>query len=61
MRYRPIIFGPLRRAAEDVELDGVRIPAGALVAVNTAAANRDPRFTTRRTGSTSRGTVRRPS
>ncbi|OBH77514.1 cytochrome [Mycobacterium scrofulaceum] len=41
MRYRPIIFGTLRRAAEDVELAGVRIPAGTLVAVNTAAANRD--------------------
>ncbi|OBA57522.1 cytochrome [Mycobacterium sp. 1100029.7] len=42
MRYRPIIFGTLRRAADDVELAGVRIPAGTLVAVNTAAANRDP-------------------
>jgi cytochrome P450 len=42
MRYRPIIFGTLRRAAEDVELAGVRIPAGTLVAVNTATANRDP-------------------
>ncbi|BBY24858.1 cytochrome P450 [Mycobacterium stomatepiae] len=42
MRYRPIIFGTLRRAAEDVELAGVRIPADTLVAVNTAAANRDP-------------------
>jgi cytochrome P450 len=41
MRYRPIIFGALRRADEDVELAGVRIPAGALVAVNTATANRD--------------------
>jgi cytochrome P450 len=42
MRYRPIIFGTLRRAAEDVELAGVRIPAGTLVAANTATANRDP-------------------
>lgn len=41
MRYRPIIFGTLRRAADDVELAGVRIPAGTLVAVNTATANRD--------------------
>jgi cytochrome P450 len=41
MRYRPIIFVTLRRAAEDVELAGVRIPAGTLVAVNTASANRD--------------------
>jgi cytochrome P450 len=42
MRYRPIIFGTIRRAAEDVELAGVRIPAGTLVAANTASANRDP-------------------
>jgi cytochrome P450 len=42
MRYRPIIFGAIRRAAEDVELAGVRIPAGTLVAANTATANRDP-------------------
>jgi cytochrome P450 len=42
MRYRPIIFSTIRRAAEDVELAGVRIPTGTLVAVNTASANRDP-------------------
>lgn len=42
MRYCPIIFGTLRRAAEDVELAGVRVPAGALVGANTASANRDP-------------------
>ena len=42
MRYRPIVFGTIRRAAEDVELAGVRIPAGTLVAANTASANRDP-------------------
>jgi cytochrome P450 len=42
MRYRPITVGTLRRAAEDVELAGVRIPAGTLVAVNAASANRDP-------------------
>ncbi|MGA9358120.1 MAG: cytochrome P450 [Mycobacterium sp.] len=42
MRYRPIIFGTIRRAAEDIELAGVRIPAGTLVAANTASANRDP-------------------
>ncbi|MCV7411521.1 cytochrome [Mycobacterium florentinum] len=41
MRYCPIIFGTIRRAAEDVDLAGVRIPAGTLVAANTAAANRD--------------------
>ena len=42
MRYCPIIFGSIRKAAEDVELVGVRIPAGTIVAANTAAANRDP-------------------
>jgi cytochrome P450 len=42
MRYWPIIFGAIRCAAEDVELAGVRVPAGTLVLANTAAANRDP-------------------
>lgn len=42
MRYSPIIFGTIREAAEDVELAGVRIPAGTLVLANTASANRDP-------------------
>ncbi len=42
MRYCPIIFGTVRRAAEDVEVGGVTIPAGTLVLANTAAANRDP-------------------
>jgi len=42
MRYCPIIFGTIRRAAEDIELAGVCIPAGTLVLANTAAANRDP-------------------
>ncbi len=42
MRYCPIIFGTARQAADDVELAGVRIPAGTLVVANTASANRDP-------------------
>ncbi|HEX5252459.1 MAG TPA: cytochrome P450 [Mycobacterium sp.] len=42
MRYCPIIFGSMRRAAEDIELAGVRIPAGTIVGANTASANRDP-------------------
>jgi cytochrome P450 len=42
MRYCPIIFDTVRRAAEDVEVGGVTIPAGTLVLANTAAANRDP-------------------
>jgi cytochrome P450 len=42
MRYRPIGFGLPRIATEDVQLAGVRIPAGTIVLANTAAANRDP-------------------
>ena len=42
MRFSPIIFGTARIAAEDVELDGVLIPKGTFVGVNTASANRDP-------------------
>jgi cytochrome P450 len=42
MRYYPIIFGTIRKASEDIELDGFVIPADTLVVANTAAANRDP-------------------
>ncbi|MBW0017312.1 MAG: cytochrome P450 [Mycobacterium sp.] len=42
MRYCPIVFAIARKAAEDVELAGVTIPAGTLVLANTASANRDP-------------------
>jgi cytochrome P450 len=42
MRYHPINFSVMRRAATDVVLAGVRIPAGTVVFANTAAANRDP-------------------
>jgi cytochrome P450 len=42
MRYCPIVFGVGRKAAQDVELAGVTIPAGTIVGANTAAANRDP-------------------
>lgn len=42
MRFAPAIFGTARTAGEDVELLGVDVPAGTLVSVNTAAANRDP-------------------
>jgi cytochrome P450 len=42
MRHSPVIFGTMRKAVEDVELDGVMVPAGTHVIVNTAAANRDP-------------------
>jgi cytochrome P450 len=42
IRHSPITFVTLRTAIEDVELAGVKIPAGTLVVVNTGAANRDP-------------------
>jgi cytochrome P450 len=42
MRYNPVIFGTIRQPVEDVELDGVTVPAGTHLMVNTAAANRDP-------------------
>jgi cytochrome P450 len=42
MRCCPVIFGAARQAADDVELAGVRIPAGTVVLANTASANRDP-------------------
>jgi cytochrome P450 len=42
MRYCPIIFAVPRKAAHDVELAGVTIPAGTIVLANTASANRDP-------------------
>jgi cytochrome P450 len=42
MRCRPIGYAVPRIATEDVELAGIRIPAGTIVLANTAAANRDP-------------------
>ncbi|OBH19822.1 MULTISPECIES: cytochrome P450 [unclassified Mycobacterium] len=42
MRHSPIACGTLRLVVEDAELDGYLFPAGAMVLVNTAAANRDP-------------------
>jgi cytochrome P450 len=41
MRYNPVIFGTFRQSVEDVELDGVTVPAGTHLLVNTASANRD--------------------
>ena len=46
MRFSPIIFTTMRIAVEDVDLAGVRIPAGMMVIANTAAANRDPQVYT---------------
>jgi cytochrome P450 len=42
MRVYPVVFGVMRMTTEDVEYEGVVIPAGTFVWVNTAAANRDP-------------------
>ncbi|MGH3643276.1 MAG: cytochrome P450 [Mycobacterium sp.] len=42
MRHSSIATATMRTALEDVELGGVVIPAGTVVLVNTAAANRDP-------------------
>ncbi len=42
MRYSPVVFGAMRMTTEDVEIEGVMIPAGTFVLCNTAAANHDP-------------------
>jgi len=42
MRHTPASFSAIRVAVEDVDLDEILFPAGTLVLVNTAAANRDP-------------------
>jgi cytochrome P450 len=42
MRHSPVVFSVLRVAAEDVDLDGIHIPADTVVTVNIAAAQRDP-------------------
>ncbi|MFD0258203.1 cytochrome P450 [Kitasatospora indigofera] len=42
LRHEPPLHVTLRFAAEDVDLEGVRIPAGAPVNAFLAAANRDP-------------------
>lgn len=42
MRHSPIVLGAMRTTRVEVELAGMRFPAGSLVIANTAAANRDP-------------------
>lgn len=42
LRHSPASFSAIRVAVEDVDLDGILLPAGTCVVVNTAAANRDP-------------------
>ena len=41
-RHSPVVFSVLRVATEDVDVEGVHIPADTVVTVNTAAAGRDP-------------------
>lgn len=41
MRHSPIVFGTLRTVVDDVEVAGYVIPAGTMVILNSAAANRD--------------------
>jgi cytochrome P450 len=38
----PVMLGPLRYTSEDVEIGGVRIPAGQVILLSIGAANRDP-------------------
>jgi cytochrome P450 len=42
MRHTPASFSAIRVAVEDVDLDGILLPAGTCVVVNQPAANRDP-------------------
>jgi cytochrome P450 len=42
LRHSPVVIGTMRRTTEEVELCGWTIPAGSLVDIYTAAANRDP-------------------
>jgi cytochrome P450 len=42
LRWEPPLTTIMRTAARDAEVCGVRIPEGAVVCVNVAAANRDP-------------------
>ncbi|OBF41058.1 cytochrome [Mycobacterium sp. ACS1612] len=42
MRYQPVTIGVMRMTLQDVAYEGVTIPAGTFVLVNTVAANRDP-------------------
>jgi cytochrome P450 len=44
MRHSPASMSAIRIAREDVVADGLVIPAGTCVVVNTASANRDPEY-----------------
>ncbi len=49
LRYLGAVGGTARIASEDIEYKGVLFPAGTLVAMSLAAANRDPGFAGERT------------
>jgi len=42
LRFEPPVQGMIRRATQDVEIAGVRIPRGEQVLLSFASANRDP-------------------
>jgi cytochrome P450 len=42
MRHSPVVGGALRMVIDDAGLGGFVFPAGTIIMVNTAAANRDP-------------------
>ncbi|MCB1686601.1 MAG: cytochrome P450, partial [Pseudomonadales bacterium] len=44
LRFDPSLYVLFRQTTEPVELDGVAIPAGAILILSLAAANRDPRL-----------------
>jgi cytochrome P450 len=43
LRYEPLIALTTRRASEEIEIDGVAIPGGSVLALSVLSANRDPR------------------
>jgi cytochrome P450 len=43
LRFEPLIALTTRRASEDVEVGGVVVPAGSVLALSVLSANRDPR------------------
>ncbi len=42
LRYRPVVPGTMREALADVEIEGIRFPAGSVILLSFMAANRDP-------------------
>jgi cytochrome P450 len=44
LRWEPPLLGIMRTAARDVEVEGVFVPAGSMVAVNIGSANHDEKY-----------------